>query len=247
MAAVGLGLVAGPPLGGVLYFKGGKLLPFAILTGVTVIDGVLLLLIRTPANEAPVLAEVPAATEASQDAEETNGSGAEASEDEAAVAGEPGGLLSLLLNPEVIRLCVVYMNANLFAAVFDPTLPLFLTDTFGATPQDTGLVMLAIAGAYVVVTPLIASFGGRWSRHAMGAIGIVVMGVSAPLTALPVRDSLYYVLPPLIAFGAGFVRAGYLDPAALCPASDARTSLLARLLSLCLRTHRFARPFAGER
>lgn len=231
MAAIGLGVVAGPPFGGVVYSVGGKALPFYILAAVAGTDGILQLLLLSPIED---MENIDLLQSSSNVDSESTGYIAEYGLEAAEVEPERSrtkkrqGLCSLLRNAQVTRLCAVYMSISMLIGMLEPTFPIFMTDSFQSTPLSTGLIFITVAAAYMVSSPLCGHLGGRWSRYKVAAVGLIVLAASMPLVVLPPRDSKYYTIPPLLGVGAAMVsRLGKRQQLLPCPCDSGATCHLA--------------------
>lgn len=205
MAAVGLGVVVGPPFGGVVYGVGGKELPFFILAGLALVDGVLQMLLLPPRGTREEIGLLQHFDDAASLSSGDSAYGL-MEDDEALPSGarsqQRQGMLSLLGHPEVLRLCLVYLSICMLIGMLEPTFPLYMASQFQSTPLTTGLIFITVAGAYMVASPLAGALGARLSRHKLGAAGLLLLAVSTPLVVLPTRGSKYYTIPPLLGVGA---------------------------------------------
>ncbi|XP_078601802.1 MFS-type transporter SLC18B1-like [Branchiostoma floridae x Branchiostoma japonicum] len=121
----GLGLMAGPPIGGFLYDAGGFKLPFLGSGGVLLCCGVCLWVMVPPQP------------------------------DENEGEKKTGSLLSLLKLPVIIFTCGLCGVISCTISFFDPVLQPYLADKYTyLTTTQMGLIFLLFASTYAILAPL---------------------------------------------------------------------------------------------
>jgi MFS family permease len=192
-AAVQLGSLAGPAIGGILVAFAGSAPAFAVDAATFAVSALTLALIRTRRTE-PVAAEPdpaapyttePYTTEPYTAAPGAAGPGAaelNAAELSASAAGEgPTGVWSLLKQARLLRVIVVVCVAANFAfgGAFEVALPALAHARFGATGYGA---LIACLGAGAVIGTLAAARGTTQRRPSIpAAVSFLLEGVAVAL------------------------------------------------------------------
>ncbi|WP_037067539.1 MFS transporter [Pseudonocardia acaciae] len=168
MSMVSLGVLAGPPLAGLLVERFNTTAPFLLAAGLALANGVAqVLLVR---GHTPVTTDDPAG---------------------------PLDVLRVRGSWSVVGAVVV--GAGAIAAV-EPVLPLHLTERFGMSALDLGLVFAAAVLAGAVVNPLVGGLVGR--RDARVLVGVGVAGTVLALVGLALAGQAWQVWTAMAVLGA---------------------------------------------
>ncbi|KOC59145.1 Synaptic vesicular amine transporter [Habropoda laboriosa] len=132
LGGLALGVLIGPPFGGVMYEFVGKSAPFLILSALALGDGILQLLVLQPSV---------VYTEA-----------------------EPPSLKSLITDPYIGLAAGAITFANMGIAMLEPSLPIWMMDTMGASRWKQGATFLPASISYLIGTNLFGPLG-----HKMGS------------------------------------------------------------------------------
>ncbi|KAF9427301.1 hypothetical protein BGZ94_005157 [Podila epigama] len=165
-----LGLMMGPPLGGILYEHGGYLAPFIFCCAITFIDlGCRVLIIEEREEIVKALRQ-----QGKQD---------EAIEEEAEVVAarkkerleERTSFWKLLKNKRLIG-CVIVTACNAFVfSGAEPTVPLHLATTFDLTSARIGLVFMAFS-LPTLTAPLSGALSDKFGAKLVCSISLVLCG-----------------------------------------------------------------------
>lgn len=147
-----LGLMMGPPLGGLLYEQGGYQAPFLFVCVITLIDfGCRALIIEEREEIVKALKEQGKQEEANEELAEVVALRKKEREENAT------SFWRLLQNKRLLA-CVVVTACNAFVfSGAEPTVPLHLAATFNMTSGKIGLVFMAFS-----LPTLTAPFSGNW-------------------------------------------------------------------------------------
>ncbi|KAF7382992.1 hypothetical protein HZH66_013394 [Vespula vulgaris] len=132
LGGLALGVLIGPPFGGVMYEFVGKSAPFLVLSALALGDGLLQLLMLQPSV---------VYTEA-----------------------EPPSLKSLVTDPYIILAAGAITFANMGIAMLEPSLPIWMMDTMGASRWKQGATFLPASISYLIGTNLFGPLGHRMGR-----------------------------------------------------------------------------------
>ncbi|KAF8926327.1 hypothetical protein BGZ58_011280 [Dissophora ornata] len=173
-----LGLMMGPPLGGILYEKGGYQAPFLFCSVITLIDF---------ACRALIIEEREEIVKALRE----HGMQSEASEEEAEVVAlrrmerleESTSFWKLIKNKRLFG-CIVVTACNAFAfSGAEPTVPLHLASTFNLTSARIGLVFLAFS-LPTLTAPISGALSDKFGARAICLVSLVTCGLSIAATGL---------------------------------------------------------------
>src|SRR5262249_17753484 len=143
--ASGIGLLIGPPLGGLLYSWGGFDTPFLVAAALVALDGVGRLLLLPAHNELPV--ESPAS------------------------ARTMGRLLRE--PPVVIGLVATSVGAVVFSSL-DPNLPSLLAERFGLGPLLIGMFFGGLVLLFTVTQPIAAVLTEKAGAPLIMGLGLII-------------------------------------------------------------------------
>merc|ERR1719210_840054 len=142
LAFISFGWLVAPPFGGFLYQFAGKSVPFIILAGICLVDGLLLLLIMRPmkAKEAEEGKQKPEATP----------------------------MWRLLIDPHIACCAGALVVANISLAFLEPTISKWMAETMDAAEWQQGVIWLPaffphVAGV-VVTVQMAKKYPEWWSR-----------------------------------------------------------------------------------
>ena len=187
---VSMGVLLGPPIGGLLYEWFGKSVPFfALAVFISVVFVLLLIVIDFSKPNA----------ESEKGKEE---------EEEEVVKG---GLIQLLKDPYVLIVAGAMLIACSSISLLEPTLPVWMLRVMPETAKwQLGVVFLPCSGAYLIATPLMGYLGTRFGRWKMSLIGIIL--ICGACFVIPFCESFYELLPPMavVGFGIGMTDAPLL-------------------------------------
>lgn len=175
-SGVGLGVIVGPPFGGVTYHFGNKALPFYILAGLATLNLVAqgIMLHREKIVENP-----------RDDAE------------------KPKSILTLMKDSSVWSVVYSLMIVTTGISFLEPTLPLWMEDKFGAPPWETGVIFLAASISYLLGIP-VASCAKPEYREKLAFTGMISVAAGSLFVAWPGhRFATTQSIPGLIMVGFG--------------------------------------------
>ncbi|XP_076678282.1 vesicular monoamine transporter [Andrena cerasifolii] len=167
LGGLALGVLIGPPFGGVMYEFVGKSAPFLILSALALGDGILQLLVLQPSV---------VYTEA-----------------------DPPSLKTLITDPYIILAAGAITFANMGIAMLEPSLPIWMMDTMGASRWKQGAAFLPASISYLIGTNLFGPLGHRMGRWLASLIGLVVIGVC--LMCIPLATSIDHLIVPNAGLG----------------------------------------------
>ncbi|KAJ1955137.1 hypothetical protein IWQ62_005596 [Dispira parvispora] len=179
-----IGQMAGPGLGGLLYYAGGQYCPFAFGAGLTLVD----LIFRVVVGETIHWREV------SQ------------SPAHAISPGEPKSdivsVRSLLGNWKVVVSCISTVGMTAIMAVIDTLLPIHLEERFpNMNSAIIGAIFTALFLPMAIVSPLTGRALDRWQPNLVWVTqgGLLLVSIVFPVLALPRTVILEVVV--LVLFG----------------------------------------------
>ncbi|KAI8508605.1 hypothetical protein Bbelb_137040 [Branchiostoma belcheri] len=164
---VGLGMMAGPPIGGVLYNLGGFKLPFFAVGGLMFgCCAVLAALIPTQIDD------------------EQGGK-------------KDVSLLDFLKIPSVILACEITVVGYVVINYLEPVIQPYLAKEFSVTPPQVGLLFLLLASVYAVCAPVWGWLADKKNVvRTMMALGLLVLSVGALLVGpSPLLTDYLNILP----------------------------------------------------
>ncbi|XP_012537148.1 synaptic vesicular amine transporter [Monomorium pharaonis] len=167
LGGLALGVLIGPPFGGVMYEFVGKSAPFLVLSALALGDGLLQLLMLQPSV---------VYTEA-----------------------EPPSLKSLITDPYIVLAAGAITFANMGIAMLEPSLPIWMMDTMGASRWKQGATFLPASISYLIGTNLFGPLGHKMGRWLASLIGLVVIGIC--LLCIPLARSIDHLIVPNAGLG----------------------------------------------
>ncbi|KAL6423225.1 hypothetical protein ACFW04_010114 [Cataglyphis niger] len=167
LGGLALGVLIGPPFGGVMYEFVGKSAPFLVLSALALGDGLLQLLMLQPSV---VYTET-----------------------------KPPSLKSLITDPYIILAAGAITFANMGIAMLEPSLPIWMMDTMGASRWKQGATFLPASISYLIGTNLFGPLGHKMGRWLASLIGLVVIGIC--LMCIPLAKSIDHLIIPNAGLG----------------------------------------------
>lgn len=145
LGGLALGVLIGPPFGGIMYEFVGKSAPFMILAALALGDGVLQLFMLQPSI---VRCE-----------------------------SDPPSLKALICDPYILIAAGSITFANMGIAMLEPSLPIWMMDTMGASKWQQGVTFLPASISYLIGTNLFGPLGHKIGRWRAALLGLIVIGV----------------------------------------------------------------------
>ncbi|XP_066595559.1 synaptic vesicular amine transporter [Prorops nasuta] len=167
LGGLALGVLIGPPFGGVMYEFVGKSAPFLVLSALALGDGLLQLLMLQPSV---------VYTEA-----------------------DPPSLKALVSDPYIILAAGAITFANMGIAMLEPSLPIWMMDTMGASRWKQGATFLPASISYLIGTNVFGPLGHKMGRWLASLIGLVVIGLC--LICIPMAKSINHLIVPNAGLG----------------------------------------------
>ncbi|XP_044003179.1 synaptic vesicular amine transporter isoform X2 [Aphidius gifuensis] len=167
LGGLALGVLIGPPFGGLMYEFVGKSAPFLILSALALGDGLLQLMMLQPSV---VYTE-----------------------------SEPPSLKALVTDPYIILAAGAITFANMGIAMLEPSLPIWMMDTMGASRWKQGATFLPASISYLIGTNLFGPLGHRMGRWLAALIGLIVIGFC--LMLIPLATSINHLIIPNAGLG----------------------------------------------
>uniref|UniRef100_A0A1B0GBE0 Major facilitator superfamily (MFS) profile domain-containing protein n=1 Tax=Glossina morsitans morsitans TaxID=37546 RepID=A0A1B0GBE0_GLOMM len=115
---------------------------------------------------------------------------------------EPPTLKALITDPYIVVTVIALMIANMAVAVMEPSLPLWMVDTFGSTHWEQGVVFFPTCLAYIIGTHVFGRLAYKIGRWLTALLGLIVIGVS--LITTPIATSAVLLIAPNAGLGIGF-------------------------------------------
>ncbi|KAK6032772.1 transporter, major facilitator family protein [Ostertagia ostertagi] len=175
LGGIALGVLIGPPYGGLLYKWAGKELPFIILALLALFDGTLQFLVLQPKVD----------------------------------RGEPEGstIKQLIKDPFIIVAAGAITIGNLGIAMLEPSLPLWMMETWQAGSFERGAAFLPASISYLVGTNVFGPLAHKIGRWLSAFIGLIVIGFC--LLAIPSATSIKGLIFPnfFMGFSIGMIDA----------------------------------------
>ncbi|XP_034940472.1 synaptic vesicular amine transporter-like [Chelonus insularis] len=167
LGGLALGVLIGPPFGGLMYEFVGKSAPFLVLSVLALGDGLLQLLMLQPSV---VYTETTSPS-----------------------------LKALISDPYIIIAAGAITFANMGIAMLEPSLPIWMMDTMGASRWKQGATFLPASISYLIGTNLFGPLGHRMGRWLASLIGLLVIGVC--LMSIPLATSINHLIIPNAGLG----------------------------------------------
>jgi len=98
---------------------------------------------------------------------------------------QQGALRGLFQNRTFRLLFAIILLGAAVPAALEPTLPLYLEQTFGISPGAIGLLFMVPTGAYGLVAPFIGGLSAKRSNMAIIRAGLALTALTLPLLVLP--------------------------------------------------------------
>ncbi|KAF7634799.1 MFS domain-containing protein [Meloidogyne graminicola] len=167
LGGLALGVLVGPPYGGLLYQWAGKELPFILLALLALFDGTVQFLLLQPKID----------------------------------RGEPEGtaIFELIKDPYIIVAAGSITIGNLGIAILEPSLPLWMMESWSATSFERGAAFLPASISYMIGTNIFGPLAHKIGRWLSTFIGIVVIGFC--LILIPSAESIYGLILPNFCMG----------------------------------------------
>jgi multidrug resistance protein len=182
-AAIGLGFVVGPALGGVLA-PIGPAVPFWVAMGLAVINALL------------VMSFLP----------ETRGEQGRVS----SISRGSGGLLTgwgkTLRYPAVVRLVTINLLFTLAFAAMEAVFPLFTQHTFGWTARENGYIFTYVGFVVVLMQGgLVGRLVRRFGEHRLLIAGLAMLAIGLILLPWSTNLALLFISLGILSAGEGAV------------------------------------------
>ncbi|EFO18719.1 abnormal catecholamine distribution protein 1 [Loa loa] len=175
LGGLALGLLVGPPYGGVLYQWSGKELPFLLLALLALFDGSLQFLVLQPRID----------------------------------RGEPEGtgLKELATDPYIIVAAGSITVGNLGIAMLEPSLPLWMMESWQASSFERGIAFLPASMSYLIGTNIFGPLAHKIGRWLSSFLGLMIIGVC--LIAIPRAQGVGGLMVPnfFMGFSIGMIDA----------------------------------------
>ncbi|CAJ0609364.1 unnamed protein product [Cylicocyclus nassatus] len=175
LGGIALGVLVGPPYGGVLYQWAGKELPFILLALLALFDGSLQFIVLQPKVD----------------------------------RGEPEGstIKQLVKDPYIIVAAGAITIGNLGIAMLEPSLPLWMMETWQAGSLERGAAFLPASVSYLIGTNIFGPLAHKMGRWLSAFIGLIVIGFC--LLSIPSATSLTGLIFPnfFMGFSIGMIDA----------------------------------------
>uniref|UniRef100_F1L347 Synaptic vesicular amine transporter n=1 Tax=Ascaris suum TaxID=6253 RepID=F1L347_ASCSU len=151
LGGLALGVLVGPPFGGVLYQWSGKELPFLLLAMLALFDGSLQFFVLQPRVD----------------------------------RGEQEGtaMKELTTDPFIIIAAGAITIGNLGIAMLEPSLPLWMMETWQAGSFERGAAFLPASISYLIGTNVFGPLAHKIGRWLSAFVGLLVIGIC--LLAIP--------------------------------------------------------------
>ncbi|KAH7728857.1 Protein CAT-1 a [Aphelenchoides avenae] len=167
LGGLALGVLVGPPYGGLLYQWAGKELPFLLLALLALADGALQCTVLQPKID----------------------------------RGEPEGtaIKELITDPYIIVAAGSITIGNLGIAMLEPSLPLWMMESWGAGSFERGAAFLPASVSYLLGTNIFGPLAHKIGRWLSGFIGLIIIGFC--LLAIPSASSVGGLIVPNFCMG----------------------------------------------
>ncbi|XP_057340591.1 synaptic vesicular amine transporter [Microplitis mediator] len=167
LGGLALGVLIGPPFGGLMYEFVGKSAPFLALSVLALGDGLLQLLMLQPTV---VYTETASPS-----------------------------LKALITDPYIIVAAGAITFANMGIAMLEPSLPIWMMDTMGASRWKQGATFLPASISYLIGTNLFGPLGHRMGRWLAALVGLIVIGFC--LMLIPLATNINHLIMPNAGLG----------------------------------------------
>jgi MFS family permease len=114
---------------------------------------------------------------------------------------------SFMKNKDLLLVIGVVIIGASVPSVLEPTLPLHLQHNFSANPGVIGLLFAIPTLAYGLATPFIGQFSSKIGYKNGILLGLLMVSIALPLTALPAILSLQAVILAVLGVSMGMVLA----------------------------------------
>lgn len=167
LGGLALGVLIGPPFGGIMYEFVGKSAPFLILSALALGDGVLQLFMLQPSivhqeSDPPSLKAL-------------------IMDPYILIAAGKFNAPDLIRKKILINMISNYIGAITFAnmgiAMLEPSLPIWMMDNMGASKWEQGVTFLPASVSYLIGTNLFGPLGHKIGRWLAALIGLVLIGL----------------------------------------------------------------------
>ena len=172
LAFISFGSLFAPPFGGILYEFGGKCVPFLFLALIALVDAALLFLIMKPVRQ---------------------------ERDVTIDASSPGvPMYKLIMDPYIAVCAGCLVMANISLAFLEPTIAMWMKESFKASEWEIGMVWLPaffphVLGVYLTVQLMQRYYNQQWL---IAAIGLMLEGFSCLI--IPYCRSFGGVIVPIM-------------------------------------------------
>uniref|UniRef100_A0A7E4VGT4 MFS domain-containing protein n=1 Tax=Panagrellus redivivus TaxID=6233 RepID=A0A7E4VGT4_PANRE len=175
LGGLALGVLIGPPYGGILYQWAGKELPFLLLALLALLDGSLQFLALSPKID----------------------------------RGEPegSGIKQLISDPYILVAAGSITIGNLGIAMLEPSLPLWMMESWQAGSFQRGAAFLPASITYLIGTNIFGPLAHKIGRWRSCFIGLIVIGIC--LLMIPSAESIVGLIIPnsFMGFSIGMIDA----------------------------------------
>ncbi|KAF9980295.1 hypothetical protein BGZ75_008620 [Mortierella antarctica] len=209
MIGQSLGLMAGPPLGGVLQDKVGPKAPYVLCLVLIAIDLVARLLIIEPRSakvkairkfqkqqqkeqKEQGLVQQPHIADGGVDGPQPSSS--------VPVAAKLTTMRGLLKNKRLLTGLIVSFTQAFLIAALEPVMPLYLSDRFNLSPTQIGVIFLAIS-LPTFVSPVAGWFSDKHGAKIMCATAIIFCVIFVVIFGIPGLP-LWAIVLALVGIGA---------------------------------------------
>ncbi|KAL1925759.1 uncharacterized protein VTP21DRAFT_642 [Calcarisporiella thermophila] len=223
MAINMLGLVTGPPLGGFMFQYWGYKAPFALCAALAVVNLMAVVWMVEPIQLRNELGLGPTTAASSPSESKRKLSDASTLSTSASLSSDanessrlvspvdapPEGpapsysptMFTLLCDPVVFCvLCATIVASSIFCGI-EPTLPIYLRQTFHADETTIGFLFIAMI-VPTFLSPLVGYLADRCGRLLVSGIGALCFAVTLFFVPIPPDRSVYLSLIPLLLCGA---------------------------------------------
>uniref|UniRef100_A0A8R1Y2Q0 MFS domain-containing protein n=1 Tax=Onchocerca volvulus TaxID=6282 RepID=A0A8R1Y2Q0_ONCVO len=175
LGGLALGLLVGPPYGGILYQWSGKELPFLLLALLALFDGSLQFLVLQPRIDH--------------------------------CEPEGTGLKELAADPYIVVAAGSITIGNLGIAMLEPSLPLWMMESWKASSFERGIAFLPASASYLIGTNIFGPLAHKIGRWLSSFLGLIIIGIC--LIAIPTAQSVGGLMLPnfLMGFSIGMIDA----------------------------------------
>ncbi|XP_015610366.1 synaptic vesicular amine transporter [Cephus cinctus] len=112
---------------------------------------------------------------------------------------EPPSLKALITDPYIVIAAGAITFANMGIAMLEPSLPIWMIDTMGASKWEQGATFLPASLSYLIGTNLFGPLGHRMGRWLASLIGLVVIGLC--LICIPFARNINHLILPNAGLG----------------------------------------------